>query len=141
LIGLIAGCQNESTDNKAIPKDPETTSSENPCKEDRVVKDFKINEAPDNTTSPSEAVIQQYEISFENGKKEFPKKSSILTETTLGNNSIVAIRSLEGKGHLLMKKKLLQLLDLINYYPSRKAPKRKIFLWIMEMKHFSLKIS
>ncbi|MBP1082076.1 MULTISPECIES: hypothetical protein [Bacillus] len=89
LIGILAGCQEGSSSNES----KEAASAA----EDREAKDIKINEAPENVTSPSDAAIHQYEVSFKNGEKAFPETSSIITETTLGNHSIVAIRSPEGK--------------------------------------------
>lgn len=64
--------------------------------ETKVVKEVIIHNPPQNVTSPSEAVIHQYEVVFENHKSEYPEKKSIISETSLGNKSIVAIRSPEG---------------------------------------------
>ncbi|CQR48027.1 hypothetical protein BN1058_02369 [Paraliobacillus sp. PM-2] len=61
-----------------------------------IVKQVYIHEAP-KKVSPSEAVIKQFEVEFEDGKKKFPTRKSILFETIIGSNSIVGIRSPEGE--------------------------------------------
>jgi len=86
IFGIV-GCQKKIVPIDNLGLEPSET---------RIVEEVIIHEVPKNVSSPSEAVIHQYEVIFENEESEFPEKSSIISETTLGNNSIVAIRSPEG---------------------------------------------
>lgn len=88
-FGLI-GC---TSDEEAIP-----SKQIEPTKElASEVKEVKVNEAPSDASSPTEAALNQYEVIFNNGESKFPTKEAPITETTLGNTSVLAIRSPEGK--------------------------------------------
>ncbi|MDC3413343.1 hypothetical protein NC797_10430 [Aquibacillus sp. 3ASR75-11] len=92
VIGVIIGCQDDKSNTKKGTEKVVTEPEKN-----RVVKEIVLSEAPSDITSPSEAVVYQYGVVFENGEKEFPTKDSIISETTLGDRSIVTIHSPEGK--------------------------------------------
>jgi hypothetical protein len=87
LITGISGCQSTET----------TVKKQNKEQTDETVKEVKIVEPPKGVTSPSNSVLKQYEVIFNNGKTKFLTKSSIISETTLGTKSIVSIKSPEGK--------------------------------------------
>lgn len=85
--------EQEPTNNKTIPFKP---TEQKKTVKNRPVQAIKITEAPDHISHPADAVLHQYEVMFENGDSQFPKESDLISESTLGKNSIVAIRSPEG---------------------------------------------
>lgn len=95
VIISVAGCQNDTKDEKKEKSESVATKIDNG--EERVVKEIKVHEAPENSPSPSQAVIHQFEVIFDNGESQFPNKESIVTETILGDQAILTIHSPEEK--------------------------------------------
>ncbi|MBG9775875.1 hypothetical protein [Brevibacillus laterosporus] len=102
LFGFLLGCQDDKLkdqNKETVLEDTKIPNKESKATKDKKVKWVKVLESPKNISSPSEAVIHQYEVTFKDGKKEFPKKDSVIFETTLGGSSIVAIHSPEGENN------------------------------------------
>ncbi|MGG4443170.1 hypothetical protein [Brevibacillus fortis] len=100
VCSLLLGCQETELTNQNDKVLPNNTAAPKP--EDHALKEVewvKVVDPPQNVSSPSEAVVHQYEVGFKDGTTEFPKKDSVIFETSLGQKSIVAIRSPEGKNN------------------------------------------
>ncbi|WP_085522257.1 DUF4367 domain-containing protein [Tuberibacillus sp. Marseille-P3662] len=63
------------------------------------VKGVKIHDPSEDADSPSTAILQQFEVLFKNGESEYPKESDVISETFLGDKSILTIHSPEGKNN------------------------------------------
>ncbi|AWX58055.1 hypothetical protein AB432_024785 [Brevibacillus brevis] len=100
VCSFLLGCQEDKLKDPNDKVLPNNTAAPKP--EDHALKEVewvKVVDPPQNVSSPSEAVVHQYEVGFKDGATEFPKKDSVIFETTLGEKSIVAIRSPEGKNN------------------------------------------
>ncbi|MFS0553524.1 hypothetical protein [Brevibacillus sp. 179-C9.3 HS] len=100
VCSLLLGCQEDNLkdqNDKVLPNNTAAPKPENHASKE--VEWVKVVEPPQNVSSPSEAVVHQYEVGFKDGTKELPKKDSVIFETTLGQKSVVAIRSPEGKNN------------------------------------------
>lgn len=100
LFVVLSGCQEDKS--KQLSKETIIENTKAPNGQSKVTKIQEVEsvtvvEAPKNISSPSEAVTYQYKVTFKDGKEVFPQKNDIVFETTLGDTSIVAIRSPEGE--------------------------------------------
>lgn len=95
IVPLGTGCQSGTISEKKAESEHVGSAAFNT--EERVVEQIKINEAPQNSSSPGEAAIHQFEVIFDKGKSVFPEENSIISETVLGEHGILTIRSPEGK--------------------------------------------
>ncbi|MFD0048602.1 hypothetical protein ACFVHQ_04605 [Actinomycetes bacterium NPDC127524] len=93
LIGVVAGCEKDKPAESKQLKSVEHKQ----LTERRKVKQIIIHEAPENSPSPSNALLHQYEVDFEDGVKKFPDANSIISEVIFNKKSIVTIHSPKGK--------------------------------------------
>lgn len=96
LLAVVAGCSDKLVSEKDKPSVELPSVTE---KYEKIVKDAEILEAPENVSTPSEAVTKQFKVNFEDGSHLFPKKNDMIFETVLGENAITAFRSPEGENH------------------------------------------
>ena len=78
------------------PGDSSNNNPENSEKTIKSVESIKINEAPKNSKTPSEAIAHQFEVIFEDGSTQLPTENDIISETIIGNQGILTIHSPEG---------------------------------------------
>ncbi|MCG5251862.1 hypothetical protein P4U99_26455 [Brevibacillus agri] len=100
LFGALLGCQEDTSkqqNKEIIIEDTKVPNGLSKVTKDKEVESVTILESPKNASSPSEAVTYQYKVTFKDGKSAFPQKNDIVFESTLGDTSIVAIRSPEGE--------------------------------------------
>ncbi|MBY0050645.1 hypothetical protein H7K32_02915 [Brevibacillus agri] len=100
LFGALLGCQEDTSkqqNKEIIIEDTKVPNGLSKVTKDKEVESVTILESPKNASSPSEAVTYQYKVTFKDGKSAFPQKNDIAFESTLGDTSIVAIRSPEGE--------------------------------------------
>ena len=99
FFGTLTACkQNESKKEQEVEAQAETQTEEN-IEQKEVVKEVIVHAAPEGTESPSDAIVEQFEVVFENGESRYPKMTDVISETTLGNKSILTIHSPEGENH------------------------------------------
>ncbi|MGF9827023.1 hypothetical protein ABEX37_27890, partial [Brevibacillus agri] len=106
LFGALLGCQEDTSkqqNKEIIIEDTKVPNGLSKVTKDKEVESVTILESPKNASSPSEAVTYQYKVTFKDGKSAFPQKNDIVFESTLGDTSIVAIRSPEGETRTCLK--------------------------------------
>ncbi|RNB57147.1 hypothetical protein EDM57_10550 [Brevibacillus gelatini] len=100
LFGVLLGCQADTSTKKnkeIIIEDTKVPDGQSKVTKDKEVESVTVHESPKNVSFPSEAVTYQYKVTFKDGKSIFPQKNDVIFESTLGDTSIVAIRSPEGE--------------------------------------------
>lgn len=91
VSSFLVGCSEDKPVTEIVQKEERSNNSKHE------VKQVVVKDAPKNSNSPSGAVLHQFEVEFKDGEKKLPDKNSIISESILGNNSVVIIRSPEGE--------------------------------------------
>lgn len=117
VLVVLLGCQKDQSKHQNMETDtvienPKVPNEQSKETKDKNVESVTVLESPKNVSSPSEAVTYQYKITFTDGKIAFPQKNDIVFETTIGDSSIVAIRSPEGEANYTI--------FLYEYNPTKK---------------------
>ncbi|EIT86042.1 hypothetical protein A374_06971 [Fictibacillus macauensis ZFHKF-1] len=123
---LTGGCTTKEPTAKEKQTPTKTTKKEAPEPE---VKAIEYRDPPASAKTPAESIIHQMIVHFKNGEKKKPTKADIISEATIGRQSILTIHSPEGKNNYAFfyyeKKKKTNTWEISYIIRQRMGPRPK----------------